>query len=273
MSKESGRYLHGHHESVLRSHTWRTATNSATYLVPYLKPGMKLLDVGCGPGTITADFASLVGPDGNVIGIDSTSGVLTQAQETANQRGIQNIEFQVGDIHALQFPDNTFDVVHAHQVLQHISNPILALSEMRRVTKPGGIVATREADVSSSVAFPETQGVHRLLHDLYVKVARSIGGEPNAGRCLHFWARKAGFEKSQIKSSASVWCFNTPEEISWWGNLWADRIISSSFSNNAIEKGLSTTEELNEISQAWKDWIKEEDAWFTMMHGEIICTV
>src|SRR6266702_3009156 len=71
-------YTHGHHESVLRSHTWRTAQNSAAYLLPQLRPGMSVLDVGCGPGTITADLAALVAP-GRVVALDSAQPILEQA--------------------------------------------------------------------------------------------------------------------------------------------------------------------------------------------------
>ena len=58
MTTPDDRYTHGHHESVLRSHRWRTAANSCAYLLPHLRPDMSLLDVGCGPGTITADLPS-----------------------------------------------------------------------------------------------------------------------------------------------------------------------------------------------------------------------
>src|SRR5262245_1049277 len=114
-------YTHGHHESVLRSHTWRTAENSAGYLLSALRPGLELLDVGCGPGTITADLAQLVAP-GRVIGLDRAPDVLAKASAYAGERGV-SIEFQVGDVYALPFSDHSFDVVHAHQLVQHLSDP------------------------------------------------------------------------------------------------------------------------------------------------------
>ena len=143
-ARETAVYTHGHHESVLRSHTWRTAANSAAYLLGSLKPHMKILDIGCGPGTITADLAALV-PDGQVTGVDHAPGILDQARATAAERGLDNVEFAVADVHALDFPDDTFCVVHAHQVLQHVGDPVQALREMRRVTRPGGFVAVRDA--------------------------------------------------------------------------------------------------------------------------------
>lgn len=137
-ARESAVYTHGHHESVLRSHRWRTAANSAAYLVPELRPGMRLLDVGCGPGTITADLAELVAPGGRVTAVDAAEDVLEQAAAHVKERGPAGaVDFAVADVHALDFPDDSFDVVHAHQVLQHVGDPVRALREMRRVSPAG----------------------------------------------------------------------------------------------------------------------------------------
>src|SRR6266700_7750300 len=136
-------YTHGHHESVLRSHRWRTAENSAAYLLPHLALDAKILDVGCGPGTITADLADRV-PRGQVTGMGAAQEIVEQARTAAGDR--RNLEFATADIYALDYPDGGFDVVHAHQVLQHLGNPVRALREMRRVARQGGLVAVREAD-------------------------------------------------------------------------------------------------------------------------------
>src|SRR5690349_10440317 len=117
-------YTHGHHESVLRSHTWRTAENSAGYLLASLRPGLDLLDVGCGPGTITVDLARRVAP-GRVIGVDRAPDVLAQATAYASAQGV-SIELHTADVYTLDFPDASFDVVHAHQVLQHLAEPVRA---------------------------------------------------------------------------------------------------------------------------------------------------
>ncbi|KAK3816507.1 MAG: S-adenosyl-L-methionine-dependent methyltransferase [Benniella sp.] len=90
---------------------------------------------------------------GRVVGVDYTPEPLNDARAFAIQQGVTNIEFQVGDIHALNFPDNTFDIVHVHQGLQHVADPVQALREMGRVAKPGGIVAARETAIGSM--YPE----------------------------------------------------------------------------------------------------------------------
>ncbi|WP_375431629.1 class I SAM-dependent methyltransferase [uncultured Friedmanniella sp.] len=132
-------YTHGHHASVLRSHGWRTAENSAAYLLPHLRPDLRLLDVGTGPGTITVDFACRL-PEGSVAGIDNADAAVEATRALAAREGVA-VAAAVGDVYALDFADDSFDVVHAHQVLQHLVDPVAALAEMRRVCRPGGLVA------------------------------------------------------------------------------------------------------------------------------------
>ena len=141
-------YTHGHAESVLRSHRARTAANSAAYLLPHLQPGQRLLDVGAGPGTITADLARLVAP-GRVTALETSDAVVALTREGVEASGVENVDYLAGDVHALDLPDDSFDVVHAHQVLQHLPDPVQALREMVRVCRPGGVVAVRDADYSA----------------------------------------------------------------------------------------------------------------------------
>src|SRR5437660_7862969 len=138
-------YTHGHEGAVLRSHRSRTAWDSAGYLLDRLRAGQSLVDIGCGPGTITVDLAEIVAP-GRVVALDAAADVLVTARDVAAERGLDNVEFAVGDVNSLEFADGTFDVVHAHQVLQHVADPVAALREMRRVCKPGGVVAARDVD-------------------------------------------------------------------------------------------------------------------------------
>lgn len=266
MAEDGATYTHGHHESVLRSHTWRTAENSAAYLLPHLSAGSSILDVGCGPGTITADLAGRVAP-GRAVGIDPAAEVVGAAA-VAHAEGLENLTFETGDVGRLRFDDGSFDVVHAHQVLQHLGDPVAALVEMRRVCAPGGLVAVRDADYGAMTWFPEEPGLHRW-NDLYHRLAADNGGEPDAGRRLLAWARAAGFR--DITPSASIWCFATEEERAWWGGLWADRVERSALAEQALSSGLATGDELHELAAAWRRWAAAGDGWFAVLHGEVLC--
>jgi 2-polyprenyl-3-methyl-5-hydroxy-6-metoxy-1,4-benzoquinol methylase len=256
-------YTHGHSDAVLRSHRWRTVENSAGYLGAVLAPGMSLLDVGCGPGTITADFAQRLAP-GHVVGIDSVATVIGAA--VADHQA-SNLTFRTADVYHLTEIGEQFDVVHAHQVLQHLADPVAALAEMRLACRPGGLVAARDAVYSAMTWWPEFAGLGRWL-DVYRTVARANGGEPDAGRHLLAWAHAAGF--TDVASSASVWCFALPEDRSYWAGTWATRTTSSAVADRAIELGVASREELEECAQAWRDWAAADDGWFAVLHGEVL---
>ncbi len=259
-------YTHGHHESVLRSHTWRTAENSATYLLPHLRAGQSLLDVGCGPGTITTDLALLVAP-GQVVGFDAAPEVVEQAAAHARELGLENVRFEVGDLFALPYPDECFDVVHLHQVLQHLGDPEAALVEMRRVLRSDGVLAARDSDYSAFTWAPRLPLLERWL-ELYLAVTDRNGHDARIGPRLAGIARAAGF--ADVEVSSSTWTYADPESRDWWGSLWADRVRYSRFAQQAVEYGLSTTEELEEIAAAWRRWADSPDGVFVITHVEIL---
>ena len=261
-------YTHGHADSVLRSHRWRTAENSAGYLLPRLHEDAHLLDVGCGPGTITVDLARIAA-SGSVLGLDRSEDVIREARTTARQAGVANVEFGVGDVYALDHEAATFDVVHAHQVLQHLSDPVAALREMARVCKPDGLVAVRDSDYSAFTWWPAVPELDEWL-DLYRAVARGNDAEPDAGRRLKGWAREAGLEV--VSSTASVWCFSSPEDVAWWGGMWTDRIVASSMAEQAVERGLASADDLQRLSRGWRTWAGSADAWFVVLHGDLLCS-
>lgn len=144
-----------------------------------------------------------------------------------------------------------------------------ALTEMRRVLKPGGLIAARESDFSIMTWYPSSTLLTRW-QELWIQVARKSGGEPNAGRRLHAWAREAGFGRKDVVASTGTWCYRTEEEIEWWSGLWADRVLAEGFRETALKSGFTSEEELERLSTGWREWGKEEDAWFTLVHGEIL---
>jgi ubiquinone/menaquinone biosynthesis C-methylase UbiE len=260
------RYTHGHHESVLRSHRWRTVQNSAAFLLPHLTPSMDVLDVGCGPGNITIDLARVVS-SGNVTGVDLSPEVIEIAQQLKLESEVANVSFDVGDVYGLTFPDKSFDVVYAHQVLQHLSNPVVALGEMRRVLRDDGLLAVRDGDFGAFTWSPDSPVLERWMA-IYQALTRKNHTDANAGRHLHSWVRRAGF--SSIDVATSNWTFYRPEERAWWGQLWADRVRESEFARQSLEYELTTQEELDTIADAFLAWANDEDGFFNLVNTDVL---
>jgi SAM-dependent methyltransferase len=260
-------YTHGHAESVLRSHRARTAENSAAYLLPFLAADHRLLDVGAGPGTITADLAGRV-REVVALEINDEAAEITRAGLTGRQ--VANAQVVVGDVHALAIADDSFDVVHAHQVLQHVADPVTALREMARVTRPGGVVGVRDSDYAAFAWYPRLPALDRWL-ELYRSAARANGGEPDAGRHLLAWAHAAGLH--DVSAMSSTWCFSTPETRAWWGGMWADRVTGSALAEQLVGEGRATRADLAELADAWLAWAEHPDGWISIPHGELVVRI
>jgi ubiquinone/menaquinone biosynthesis C-methylase UbiE len=259
-------YTHGHHASVVGHHAARTAANSAAFLLPRLRPGDRLADLGCGPGSITLDLAAKVAP-GEVVGIDIAADVLEQARAAAAAAGVDNVRFETGDLCGLAVADATFDVVYAHQVLQHLTDPVAALVEMGRATRPGGTVAVRDADYGGFCWAPAHPLLDRWM-ELYHQVTERNGAEADAGRHLPGWVRAAGLEDPAVTSS--TWHYADPAGRAWWAEGWHRRATQSAFATQAVQYGLSTAEELEEIAAAWLWWRDQPDGFFLIPHVEVL---
>ena len=189
---------------MLRSHRWRTATNSAAYLLPHLQPGhdaarrrVRAGDAHLRPGRPGRRPA-------RSSAWTASAEVVAAATAEAAERGTTNVTFDTGDVYALPFADDRFDVVHAHQVLQHLTEPVAALRELRRVVRPDGVVAVRDSDYAAMTWAPDEPRLDRWL-DLYHQVTERNGAEADAGRYLKGWARAAGF--AEVEVGSSTWTF------------------------------------------------------------------
>jgi len=223
---------------------------------------MRLLDIGCGPGSITIDLADRVGA---AVGIDASEEAITKARELS--AGRSDVRFQVADVYQLPFADESFDVVFAHQVLQHLSDPVAALVEARRVLAPGGLVAARDADYGTMVHDPHEPRIDRW-HALYDAVARRDGGEPNAGRKLVSWFVEAGFEGLTV--TTSTWTYGDSAGVAPWVDLWVSRLTQARLGDMAVEYGLADRDELADLAAGWRSWGSNPHAFFAFLHGEVI---
>ncbi len=269
-SEPPDRYTHGHHRSVVAQHKRRTAEVDAAYLLPHLRPGYRVLDVGCGPGTITRGLARAVSPGGEVVGLDAVPEIVAEAAGSAAPENIPGLRFEAGDVYALPFEIGSFDVVHAHQLLQHLTRPVEALREMKRVAGPGGLVAVRDADYGSMIPWPSTPALDRFF-EVYMEVAARNGAEARAGRFLRSWCLEAGLSELAISGTAVV--MTEAAELRNWGYSWAERTVHSNVGRHALEYGIVSAPELEEIAAAWRSWAEEPAAFFTFTHVEVLARI
>lgn len=252
-------YKKGLQKEVADTHSWRNVENSMAFMIKHINANHSILDVGCGPGTITNDLAKKV-PNGKVYGIDTIEDLVKLGRDQAKQKQLGNVEYKIGSATSLPFEENTFDIVFAHQVLLHLQDPVSALAEMQRVVKPGGIVCCKDADLSSILIYPEN--LEEPLKYFFTDLVTGPATVTDGGRKLKSHALKAGFEKSKISFSSSVWSISTDEDRKWFRKMYEARLDKAG-------EGAKFTK--NEVRKAWSDWCGNEEAVMIMVHGEIVC--
>jgi ubiquinone/menaquinone biosynthesis C-methylase UbiE len=259
-------YTHGHAPAVVRQHAQRTAGEAAAFLLPHLRPDMRLLDVGCGPGSITRGLAERLSA-GQVVGLDLSRETLESARRDAVARRLHNLRYEEGSVYELPFPDGSFDVAYAHQVLQHLRGRGLALREMLRVVKPGGVIAVREVDWSTVAYWPRDPWIDRFV-EVHLRTWYRNGGEPQAGRHLRELFNAA--DVASLEITASVWCYATREETVEWGESYADRLLSSPMGERPVEYGYATRAEIESMAAALRAWGAHPDAFWVFTHVQAL---
>ena len=252
MSTKRETYLHGHHRSVLSAHSARTADDAAAFLLPHIQPGMRLLDFGCGPGTITVGLVAAVGESGSVLGIDISDELHEEWKNRLAETRAKNLEFSVGDVYDSGLASDQFDVVYGHQVLQHLGDPVGALQTASALVKSGGIVAIREVDWGTFAAYPGSRALDDFRR-VYDAVATRNGGTPTAGRHMLKWMEETGV-LTDIHITTSTWTFFEETGKTWWGDQWSQRILASDIAVKALEYGIATKAEPEAISRGWQEW-------------------
>jgi SAM-dependent methyltransferase len=196
--------------------------------------------------------------------------VVDAAAAFARESGVDNVRFLQGDFRSQGLEPRSFDIVHAHQVLQHLRDPVGALQAMAELVRPGGVVAARDSDYSAFTWAPADEGLDRWL-EVYLAVTRHNGAEANAGRHLLAWAHAAGSDDDDVTYTSSTWTYATPTERAWWADIWAERVVASSLAHQAVEYGIATAAELADLAAAWRRWADDPDAVFVVVHGELLC--
>jgi len=267
----------GYNKSSLDRYAYRTAATCCAYLLPHLQSlpaDFTFLDVGCGPGSITTDLAARF-PRAQFTGIDPGKMFIDKAEALAEERGVTgNTSFKVGDVASLDDQLGTFDVVHCHQVLIHLSDPVGALRMMKAVAKrEGGIVAAREATAfNGDIFYPLLPGIKQWQELVAAIFESRLGSATGLGPRLLEVALQAGWPRGVIEAGASVWCYSEPAEK----RMWTESIVGmlenkdSDWYTKALAVG-ATEESLSKMAEAWKEWEKRDESWSTFVSAEIVC--
>ncbi|HEU5317404.1 MAG TPA: methyltransferase domain-containing protein [Chloroflexota bacterium] len=242
------------------THARRTA-EFVTLFTPRLKPGMRLLDCGCGPGTITVGFAQRVAP-GDVVGIDIRPNVVEQARGLAAERGIANVTFDVGSVYQLPYPDAAFDAAFASALLQHLDSPVDALKEMRRVLKPGGVAGI--ADGSSPLRFRFPTNALLEKYDSLRSGTRERDSRPTIALRLRALLREAGFTRTEATGGMATESSPPAGSIEETRRVAETHVIAlrGTLGQEALAQGRLTASELEEMAAALTAWGEHPDAFY-----------
>ena len=255
----------GEFQQLLRR---RSAETNAAHLLPHLKPGLRLLDFGCGPGSITVGLANAVNP-GEVHGIDKEESQINVARTVAKAGGHQNAFFHVGDVTALPFEDNFFDVVHCHAVLMHVPDTSATLAEVKRVLKPGGKIASREMFVSCSFLSPQDGGVDDAWA-VFSDLLTAKGGHSEMGTELKDTFLQAGFR--DVRAGASFDFFGTKEDVEFVYGFISDWFYTPDVMAAAIKLGFATQEQFDRCRKELDLWRDHPGACGGFAFGHVIAS-
>ncbi|KAH9208562.1 methyltransferase type 11 [Leptodontidium sp. 2 PMI_412] len=256
------RLINGDDPAITKLYGERTALTSCKYLLPYVKPNSNILDVGCGPGIITSNLAKLA-PQGRTTGVDNSTGIIEEARKAFPTSAVPNLKFVTGDCNNLsEFADNSFDIVHAHQLLCHLPDPVPAMKEFYRICKPGGLVAARDSSPSIVLSLKPDLPAIRQYWVRAMAIMEKTGGHIDAGLKLEGWAREAGFGSDGGNIVTSVNSVYYPSHLSR---------VTGEPAEQAAKLGLATKEEMDGWAEAWREWEATEGAEFVFEAGEVLC--
>lgn len=266
MGNRSARYTMGYNEDFRQLLDRRSADTHAFYFLPHLEPGMSVLDFGCGPGTISVGLAERIAP-GTLHGIDMEESQIELARAAASDGGHDNMVFHVGNVYELPFDDDTFDAAHCHAVLMHVPDTQRALAEVKRVLKPEGILASREAIIASSFLAPQPAEITNAW-GVFCGLMQANGGHPDFGKELKLSLIEAGFER--IETSASFDAFSSSGDVAFLHGFISEWFFSPAVIAALTGYGLATTEEIEQWRQLLDEWRDKPGASGAIAFGEAI---
>lgn len=248
-------YIYGANPLVAVAQGSRTADRETAFLLPHLRRGMRLLDAGCGGGSITVGLAAAVSP-GQVVGLDREAGRLAEAQARARTVGA-TLHLIAGDGYQMPFADQSFDAVVAHHLLQHLRTPLDALREFFRVLRPGGLVGIRDPDEGATLYAPAGPSLDRA-RDLELRLRRHYGGDPHYARNLRGLLRAANFVDAEVDVTTQAW--GTTDRAREAAAGWRARLAGPAGGAALVALGWVTPAELATLDAAIRAWGEDPDA-------------
>lgn len=245
----------GHSEETTRFQL-RDADKEAGFFLPFLRPGMTLLDAGCGPGSITLGLAGRVSP-GHVTGIDTDPARIETASRGASGSGAGNVTFKVTDVIDLPFEDAYFDAVFANGLIEHLPEPRDGLAELKRVLKPGGVIGIRSPDWESALLHPDTEKLRDSIA-LRNRWQRHRGGHPGAGRHLRGLLVEAGF--LDVSAGATAESHGSDDGAAEGVRYMHSILNDPELASLAREHDWASADEIEEMRRAWRDWATQPGA-------------
>jgi ubiquinone/menaquinone biosynthesis C-methylase UbiE len=257
---------HGVTPGLSRDYAARTADRQAAFVLPYLRPGMNLLDIGCGPGTITLGLAQAVAP-GHVTGIDHDSAHIEAARALAAERGVTNVTFQIGNALLLPFEDGTFDAAFENNLFTHLShNAVRAAMEVYRVLKPRGFFAARDVDVDA-VVWGNLIDPIKQLDKLFIAWHQSRGSDITLGKRLPAILREAGFTGTIKSVSADT--KGDPEGTRSHAGITIS-LLDGPFGRDIVDNGWADRPTVERLKESIREWGEHPDAFFANVHVEVL---
>ena len=264
MSEQREQYTMGYGPAATTIMAQRTAEAHASFFIPYLEPGMSLLDCGCGPGTITLGLAELLAP-GEVVGTEIEESHVALARENAASRGVTNVRFEAASLYQLPFADGSFDAVFISAVLSNLREPQRALREVFRVLKPGGVIGLKEFDHGGDMFFPEVPSVTKYA-ELYVRLRREFGHDPECGRKIGGLLTDAGFGDLRLTAIYESFSERGADEFAQS----SIGMLSEKWRDEFLQRNWATAEEIEQMIEGWKQFSTTPGALFAAAWCEAV---
>ena len=259
-------YTMGYSDEFQKLLSRRNAAANAAHLLPRLEPGMRVLDFGCGPGTISMGLARAVEP-GPLHGVDTEGSQIGMARAAATGGGHENAFFRIGDVTALPFEDDFFDVAHCHDVLLHVPETRAALAEVKRVLKRGGIIASREM-IGEANFFAPVIGELDDAMGTFLKLLRANGAHPDMGKDLKRVFLDAGFV--DIEATASFDVYATTDDTFFFHSFAGGWFFSPDTVKALTKHGLANREQIDDWRHKLDQWRDTPGAIAGIAQGEAI---